>query len=188
MLLGFMRDDIPTIDWDRWLGACATSSDGLQRLLDSEPQLAGGLLTTAAAPSDGEPYGRRPLYRGPSGEVLLVRWREDTFCAPHDHGAAEGLVALLRGRFVERRWRWGASGLAPTGERTVEAPAIVSARKRDIHSMKATGGGVGLHFYRPAITGMRVYDCARRETLIVGDDCGAWVPADPALVIERIAW
>ena len=50
------------------------------------------------------------------------------------------------------------------------------------------GAGVGLHFYLPAITGMRVYDCDRRETLIVGDDCGAWVPADPALVIARTAW
>jgi len=183
-----MRDEVRAVDWDRWLDACATGPGSLQRLLDSTPLLARALCATAAWPSDGEPYGRRPLHRGPGGEVLLVRWREETFCAPHDHGSAHAMVALLRGRFVERRWRWAADGLAPDAERTFDAPAIMTASESDIHSMKAAGDGVGLHFYVPAITGMRVYDCDRRETLIVGDDCGAWVPADPALIVDRTGW
>jgi hypothetical protein len=179
---------VPTIDCDRWLAAGASGLEAFERLLASTPLPSDHLRGLAVPPAPGEPYGRLPLRRGATGEVLLVRWRDDTFCAPHDHGEAAGFVALLRGRFVERRWHWTGRGLELADERPLVAPAIIPVRAHEIHSMKAAGGGVGLHVYVPAITDMRVYDCDRRETLIVADECGAWVPSRPSLVSRRTAW
>jgi cysteine dioxygenase len=146
------------------------------------------LIDAAAMPNAGEPYGRLPIFRGTLGEVLLVRWAEETFCAPHDHGEASGFVVLLRGQFTERLWRWKEGALQPMIERAYAAPVTIEVRGGAIHDMKARGGGVGIHFYLPAIAGMKVYDRDRRETLVVRDDCGAWVPRDPALIEQRSAW
>ena len=35
---------------------------------------------------------------------------------------------------------------------------------------------------------MRVFDPARRQTLSVRDDCGAWVPRDERLILARVDW
>jgi hypothetical protein len=35
---------------------------------------------------------------------------------------------------------------------------------------------------------MRVFDLARRQTLTVRDDCGAWVPRDELLILARADW
>ena len=45
-----------------------------------------------------------------------------------------------------------------------------------------------MHHYTPKVEGMRVYDVARRETLIVGDDCGAWIPSDSGHIRARESW
>jgi hypothetical protein len=54
--------------------------------------------------------------------------------------------------------------------------------------MTATDGGVSLHVYVPSITAMAVFDRERRETLVLDDDCGAWIPEDPKLIRGRTAW
>ncbi len=146
------------------------------------------LLAAAPPPCDGEPYGRRPVYRDEIGELLLVRWREATFCAPHDHGDASGSINLLRGDFIERQWRWAGGEVVQTSERRLTAPRLVNVGARAIHDMMATGDAVGLHIYRPAIGGMRVFDRDRRQTLVVGDDCGAWVPRDGRHILSRTPW
>jgi hypothetical protein len=176
----------PPYDWDALLAACQgrTLADHLLAC----PLPRHDLIDAAPAPRPGEPYGRLPLHRSDHGEVLLVRWREDTFCAPHDHGQARGQVCLLRGQFVERLWRWREGDLVPAAERAYASPAIIDVKSGIIHDMKASGSGVGIHFYQPAIQGMQVFDRERRETLTVSDECGAWVPADPSLVLGRKAW
>lgn len=176
----------PPYDWDALLAACETRS--LVAHLAACPLPRHDLIDAAPPPRPDEPYGRLPLHRGERGEVLLVRWREDTFCAPHDHGQAGGFVSLLRGQFVERLWRWKDGDLVAAVERAYAAPALIEVKGGAIHDMKARGSGVGVHFYLPAIQAMKVFDRARRETLTVADDCGAWVPGDPALIQGRTAW
>jgi hypothetical protein len=173
-------------DWPALLRACAGRA--LTGHLAATPLPARALIAAAAPPRRGEPYGRSPIFRDVTGEVLLVRWREDTFCAPHDHGDAGGFVLLLRGRLVERLWRWRDGDLVPALEREYVAPTVINVRRGAIHDMKAAGAGVGIHFYLPAIRQMKAFDRVGRQTLIVGDDCGAWVPRDAALIESRVAW
>ena len=157
-------------------------------LLPAFPVPVATLIATAPPPREGEPYGRRALFRDGGAEVLLVRWREDAFSAPHDHGEASGFVYLLRGAFVERTWEFHRGRLVVTGWRRTQAPGILRVGAGAIHDVKATGGGVSLHVYVPAISHMRVFDRARRETLSVSDACGAWIPHDPALITGRVSW
>jgi len=109
-------------------------------------------------------------------------------CAPHDHGYAAGTVYLVRGRFVERTWRKHDGALEVIATRTFVGPCRVPVGAGDIHDMYAVDGGVSLHVYRPSIQHMRVFDLARRETLTVADDCGAWVPSREDQVIARERW
>jgi Cysteine dioxygenase type I len=172
-------------DWPAVVRACRGGQATFARHLERAPMPEDALVAASAAPGPGEPYGRTPLLRDAAGEVLVVRWRENAFCAPHDHGAATGFVRLLRGSFVERSWEWRRGELVVVGEARYEAPCTLTIAAGGIHDMKATGSGLGVHFYLPAITGMRVFDRARRETLVVHDDCGAWIPRDGALVLTR---
>jgi cysteine dioxygenase len=182
-----MRDATPLADWPALLTACRAGT--LAEALGRAPLPVAELLAASVPPAPGEPYGRQPLHRDDArGEVLLVSWREDTFCAPHDHGDASGVVALLRGTFVERAWRWRDGALDVAGERRHVAPTLLRVGAGGVHDMKATGRGLGVHFYVPAITAMRVFDRERRETLVVADDCGAWVPREASLVLSRARW
>jgi hypothetical protein len=176
----------PPYDWPALLRACQARA--LSDHLLASPLPKHELIDAAAPPRAGEPYGRHPIFRDAAGEALLVRWQEDTFCAPHDHGDAGGFVVLLRGQFVERLWRWRGGELLPALERSYAAPSIIEVKGGAIHDMKARGSGVGIHFYLPAIRGMKVFDRERRETLVVSDQCGAWVPRDPRLIEERTRW
>ena len=176
---------LPT-DWSGLLRACQARA--LADHLASAPLPARALMEAAAPPRPGEPYGRLPIFRDSLGEVLLVRWREDTFCAPHDHGDAGGFIVLLSGRFVERLWRWRGGDLVPARERRYAAPSIITVTGGAIHDMKARGAGVGVHFYLPAIREMKVFDRQGRQTLTVSDDCGAWVPRDATLIEGRAGW
>jgi len=181
--------------WPDLLAACRGGS--IEAHLRGSPLPLASLLAAAPPPGEGEPYGRLPIFRDAVGEVLLVGWREETFCAPHDHGEAGGFVCLLRGRLVERHWRWRDGELAAVGEvgelkSTAErehfAPALIPVGPRAVHDMKASGAAVGVHFYFPPIAGMKVFDRGRRETLVVSEDCGAWIPRDDSLVLSRLLW
>jgi predicted metal-dependent enzyme (double-stranded beta helix superfamily) len=134
------------------------------------------------------PYRRAILHRGHRCEVLLATWAEGARCAPHDHGPARGFVLLLRGQFVERTWARRGSDLVVTSTRTLRAPARLPVDQGHIHDMLASAGGLSLHVYLPSIRRMRVFDVTRRETLVVSDDCGAWIPAETGQIVSREAW
>ncbi len=145
------------------------------------------LLRLRAPPGPGEPYGRLPLHRDAEGEVMLAGWTAAE-CAPHDHAGGEGLVCILDGAFTETEWLWRDGGLERGACRRWSAGDAIPVAPGTIHSMIAHDAGTTLHLYRPAISGMRVFDPARRETLLVRDDCGAWVPRDEGLVLSRTSW
>jgi predicted metal-dependent enzyme (double-stranded beta helix superfamily) len=145
-------------------------------------------IAHAKQPVAGEPYSRTILHREPGSELLLAAWAEGARCAPHDHGHALGVVHLLRGRFLERTWTRRGRDLVVTSSRSLDAPAQLEVDDGSIHDMEASAGGISLHVYRPCIRHMRVYDVIRRETLIVSDDCGAWIPLETRQIISREVW
>ena len=134
------------------------------------------------------PYSRTILHRSQRCEVLLATWGDGARCAPHDHGCARGFVLLLRGRFVERTWARRGPQLVVTQTRIFQAPARLPVDSGSIHDMQATEGGRSLHVYRPSIRAMRVFDVTRRETLVVSDDCGAWIPSEKGQIVSREPW
>lgn len=160
----------------------------LQRAASLVGEMRAELLASRQEPAAGEPYGRRSLHRDDVGEVMLADWRDGAECAPHDHAGGEGLVLVLAGAFSETGWSWR-DGLLERGPvRRWSRGDQIPVTGDGIHSMVAHEAGTTLHLYRPAISGMRVFDPARRETLAVRDDCGAWIPGDDALVISRSPW
>lgn len=133
-------------------------------------------------------YARKVLLADERGEVLLMRWRRDMFCAPHDHSMARGYVLLLKGSFVERAYDWEGGSLTQRSQQCASSPSWVPFEQGRIHDMCAVDGGLSLHVYQPAITGMRVFDIARRRTLVVADDCGAWVPTRESMIYQEEHW
>ena len=151
-------------------------------------ELRAQVLALRAAPEPGEPYGRRPLHRDETGEVMLAGWSSGAECAPHDHAGGVGVVQVLDSLFTETDWVWRDGSLARGPSRRWRAGDSIPVVAGGIHSMMADGAGTTLHLYTPAISGMRVFDPARRQTLSVRDDCGAWVPRDEALILARVDW
>ena len=139
-------------------------------------------------PATGEPYGRAPLFRDDEGEILLVNWRNGMPCAPHDHSAASGFIFLVSGTLFETHWHFDGHALHEGAQSSYRAPNIIRIEHDCIHDMRAQDNCVGVHVYLPRISGMRVFDSARRETLRVSDDCGAWIPTDPRLILSRDRW
>lgn len=117
-----------------------------------------------------------------------MTWRDGGLCAPHDHGAAGGRVHVVSGSLLERRYTFDGHTLVVVSEQRIDAPAVIEIAPHVIHDMRASGGTVTVHHYTPKVEGMRVYDVARRETLIVGDDCGAWIPSDSGHIRARESW
>ena len=151
-------------------------------------ELCAKLRALRVGPEPGEPYGRRTLHRDEAGEVMLAGWRTDAACAPHHHAGGVGVVRVLDGAFTEIDWVWRDGILTRGASRRWRAGESIPVIASGIHSMVAHSAGTTLHLYRPAISGMRVFDPERRQTLSVRDDCGAWVPRDEALVLARVDW
>ncbi len=178
--------EISDISWPALLEACESSR--AKKILRKTAFPLAELEQRVPRANPGEAYGRLPIYKGPEGEVLLVRWEEKQFCAPHDHGGARAIICLLRGAFWERHYSFDGRQLTAEADREVESPSVMSVRANTIHDMQATGGGFGVHFYLPAVSSMRVFDTANRRTLTVGESCGAWIPGDAKLIERHDAW
>jgi predicted metal-dependent enzyme (double-stranded beta helix superfamily) len=134
------------------------------------------------------PYARRVLHQTPDIEVLLLNWRPGIRTAPHDHGDATGLVIVLAGTLTETTWIWKEGTLQVASSRGTVTGDRLEITGAHIHDVVAHGPASTLHVYRPAITGMKVFDVAARRTWVVRDDCGAWLPRDTADVVRAYAW
>ena len=175
-------------DWDTVLKICSENSgQTLKRLKNLDWPLE-ELLKIAPIPVEQNPYGRAVLHRSNLGEVLLMGWRKEMFCMPHDHGDSYGFVCFLKGSFVEQSWNWFEGDLIVKTERSISAPEVITISKNSIHNMKSVDDGLSLHIYLPEINKMRVYDLSSKEILIVTDDCGAWIPTEPIHIISKRSW
>lgn len=146
------------------------------------------LRKAGPVPSAPFPYARNPRIADPECEVMLARWTPGVVCAPHDHGASSGWVFFLEGRFEETDYRWDGFTLARGAKTTREPGSWAAVRSDEIHSCVCESAGLSLHVYFPRIRAMRVFDLERERTLVVADDCGAWVPAEIEKTREVTPW
>lgn len=135
-----------------------------------------------------QPYERMPIVADEAHEILVMTWRNGGLCAPHDHGAAGGRVHVISGSLLERRYTFDGRSLVVVSEQRFDAPAVIEMAPEVIHDMRASSGTVTVHHYTPKVEGMRVYDAERRETLLVSDDCGAWIPSNADDIRARESW
>jgi cysteine dioxygenase len=144
-------------------------------------------LRALSVPPVSDPYGRKVLFRSEKFEVMLATWASGAECAPHDHGDARGIVWLVEGDFTETHYEL-TENLTVIGK-PLSRPAgtLLRVTPGDIHSMVAHKGGMSLHIYTPSIHDMKVFDTEKRRTLVVTDDCGAWVP-HPSQIVSEEAW
>lgn len=178
-------------DFARALEAAASRTPGtLAATLAAWPNALERLSALALHARPGEPYGRRVLHDGALGEVLLVRWRGELPCAPHDHGDAHAVVCVLSGTITEQRFEFDGTRLACVGEQRITPPSQVEVPARVIHAVQGSEGALGLHFYLrgPRDRHMRLYDAGARRTLVVDDDAGAWLPRSPEHALEVVSW
>lgn len=134
------------------------------------------------------PYSRVVLWGEPACEMMLARWTPDRVCAPHDHGSSAGWVFYFEHEFVEHAYAWRGGTLTRVAAHTHRPGSYTEVRHHEIHSCMAIGSGLSLHVYFPRIEKMRVHDLEGRRTLVVADDCGAWIPSRPEQVIEATPW
>lgn len=165
----------------------------LKRVLEGEigelrAELAAYARVHIPRPEPHRPYARAVLGAVDGVHFLLVRWQRGVFCAPHDHGNATVTTWLLEGRLTERRWRIGAKGLILEAAETYTAPALFNADLGAIHDMASATGALSLHAYSTANDAMRLFDVRRRSTILVGPAAGAWLPAAPEHIVERVPW
>jgi predicted metal-dependent enzyme (double-stranded beta helix superfamily) len=172
--------------WDRVLACAARGDDAaLLQLVDACAQ---ALVEGRVPPSAHEPYGRHVLHATPRGEVMLATWHAGERCAPHDHGASRGRVVVLDGAFRETVFGWTGEELVACADRAIAAGAVLTVEQGLVHAMGCDASGATLHVYTPRVEAMRVHDRDARETFVVAEACGAWVPRDPALVVRRWSW
>jgi hypothetical protein len=134
------------------------------------------------------PYARRVLHASDSGEVMLASWLSGRSSAPHDHGRSRGAVLVLEGCFRERIYRLSGMKLTRVKRRDCARGDLIEVAEATIHDLVARADGLTLHLYTPGIDAMCVYDARSRATLRVAASCGAWVPADGNLILERRSW
>lgn len=134
------------------------------------------------------PYSRVVLSGTPECEIMLARWAPDRVCAPHDHGASAGWVFYFEQDFEEYAYRWRDGELVPHVTHRHQAGTHTQVVKNEIHSCRSKGSGLSLHIYFPRIEKMRVFDLDARRTIVVSDNCGAWIPLHPEQRVKETAW
>lgn len=134
----------------------------------------------------GRPYTREVLYaEADVGEVMRATWAPGVRSAPHDHGGARGLVAVLEGRFEERGYAMSSSlGLCECAVRELSRGDILEIAEDRVHAMTSHDArGVTLHVYAGNVASFRLFDATARVTFRARG--GAWLPADVVLSEER---
>lgn len=137
-------------------------------------------------------YGRLVCFADGQREIISMQWKQGATCAIHDHGAtASGRVHLVIGELVEERFSFDGRGLCHTTTLHHAAPCTIEVPPGLIHRMTASADAaltLSIHHYEPCIASMRIYDPEGRRTVIVPDDCGAWIPEDAAAIVAIECW
>ncbi len=176
------------IFWQDFLRICHKNLIQAYEILFQSIDLISLISIPAPSQTSTEIYGRKLLYQDHEGEVLLMTWQEDRFCAPHDHEASQGCVFFLQGHFLERQWLWQEQTLRLGPSQEISSPTSVPVEAGRIHDMKAVNQGVSLHVYFPPICKMKVFDVKNQMTYLVGQKAGAWLPVSEENILKGESW
>jgi cysteine dioxygenase len=139
-------------------------------------------------PQFGFPYGRNILHSDLECEIMLASWTPNLPCCPHNHGHSKGWIFYLKGDFKETIYEWESGELNQVGAEFHQENSHTCMDNDFTHSCMATKEGLSLHIYFPRIQSMRVHDLTNRRTLVVSDNCGAWIPEIKESIKEEISW
>lgn len=161
--------------------------------LDALLTLAPSAPTCRSEKSQVFPYARKVLFQESTGEVMLATWAPDAACAVHDHGGAGGAVIVLAGQIEETPYTWGdmrdgQRGLVAGAPRLHRTGAQVLVPRSGAHAMRAVGDAVTLHLYAPAPGALRVHDLENRQSLVLAEGHGAWLPEHTTDALKVEAW
>ena len=96
-------------------------------------------------------------------------------------------MVVIAGRFRERCYGFDGRSLNELTSGTRSVGSVIVISRTSIHDMECLDGrGTTLHLYAPTPAQMRLYDVSRRETVVVGDGHGAWLPTEHTL--SRTRW
>lgn len=149
---------------------------------------AGFDRAAVAPPAAHRPYARLELLAADGVEVLLARWAPGATCAPHDHGGARGWVFFLEGDFVEHLYAPGPDGWRAVSSRLLAEGSVAQVHPELTHACTSQRAGLSLHVYFPRISGMKVHSLQTRQTFLMNDASGAWLPEAPADYVSVEPW
>jgi cysteine dioxygenase len=185
-----LQQQLSKVSWMNLYSKVKSSPKDLPRLLSNLGVSADKLSELSQeSNSDAEPYGRKILFSNESIEVMLAHWTYQAAASPHNHGQSGGLIWFVKGNFYEQHFRFLNSNLEKTDQKILyKENDVVQVDPSHIHSCQPEHSGLSLHIYSPPIHRMKVWDLKNKQTLIVADHCGAWIPADFSLILEKSNW
>ncbi|HVN51805.1 MAG TPA: cysteine dioxygenase family protein [Acidimicrobiales bacterium] len=100
-------------------------------------------------------------------DAWVITWAPGTGLARHDHGGAEGAMAVLEGTLVERHGRTWAP--ATFRRRVLDTGSVVAFGADHIHDVRNEGvaPAISLHVYAPSLDSMHFYADDPRDDLTV---------------------
>lgn len=132
----------------------------------------------------GEAYGRNPISSSVHLEIIAMKWPPSSQSLPHDHGQSSGIALIISGEATHIIYN---CQLHCVNVHTVKKDKMLMVTTGMIHQMGNSSFSeslITLHFYKPCITRMKVYDLKQQRYAIVSDDCGAWWPKDANKIIS----
>jgi len=133
-----------------------------------------------------KPYGRKLVYQSDNLEVIVMHWKEGTFCDIHNHGKSFGIAQVLSGamrnEIFDAQYRLMEEQVFCTGA-FIYVPRDVFHRMGNLYQLK---NSTTIHFYTPPIHHMEVVDLANNRIQMVDDNCGAWLSDEEKHVSSRL--
>ena len=131
-------------------------------------------LRLALTPSVWRPLVRHDLTErvyvpvpGLGCDAWAISWPPGSGLARHDHGGAQGAMAVVGGTLVERHGRTWAPGVFR--RRVLDAGSVVGFGPDHIHGVRNEGvtHAVSLHVYAPSLETMHFYADDPRDDLTI---------------------
>lgn len=134
------------------------------------------------------PYSKRLLLENDFIEIVLIKWKYQIPCTPHDHGNSWGYVKILNGSLENTSYSIKNDSLYTKKNQVTShgKEELLYIPKNYIHSIESTNKQTTtLHFYVTPIKNMKIYNFEEKKGYIVSSDSGAWLPLEPHQILKE---